>query len=129
MSDALPPQSLAAGPGSPRMALGLAWFGSSLGSGVLGWLVDGLAGRLLLSTAVLGFIARAAVASNRNRRLTLGFSAHTSMVLAGVGVVTAALIAVTGGRDVAEAVAIGTVPFVGGLLTHRLSRRARRMAK
>jgi len=129
MSDAFPPQSLVAGPGFPRMALGLAWLGSSLGTGVLIWLVDGLAGRLLLSVAVLGFIATGAVASNRHRRVTLAFSALASVVVAGVGVVAAALVAVTGGLDVAEAVAIGTVPLVGGLLTQRLSRRARRMAE
>jgi hypothetical protein len=96
---------------------------------VLSWLVDGLAGRLLLGVAVLGLVATGAVSSNRHRSFTLAFSSFASVVVAGAGVVVAALVAVTGRVDVAEAVAIGTVALVGGLLTQRLSRRARRMAR
>jgi hypothetical protein len=129
MSDAIPPRSLVAGPGFPRMALGLAWFGSSIGTSMLGWFVDGLPGQLLLGVAVLGFVATGAVVSNRHRRVTLAFSVLASATVITVGVVAAALVATTADRDVAEAVTIGAVPLVGGLLTQRLSRRARRMAE
>jgi hypothetical protein len=129
MSDAIPPGALVAGPGFPRMALGLAWFGSSLGTGILGWLVGGLPGRLLLGAAVLGFVATAAVVSNRRRRVTLVFSALAGAVVVAVGVVAAVLAVTLGDRGVAAAVAIAAVPVAGGLLSQRLSRRSRRMAE
>jgi hypothetical protein len=113
MSDAISPGSLAAGPGFPRMALGLAWLGSSLAMSVLGMVVAGRPG---------------AVVSNRHRRMTLTLSALASTVVV-VGLGTAALVAATSDYDAAKAVAIGAVPIVGGLLTERLSQRARRMAE
>ena len=128
MSDAPPPRSLVAGPGFPRMALGLAWIGSSLGTGLLGWLVDGLPGRMLVSVSVLGFVATGAVVSNRRRRVTLTFSALASAVVIAIGV-AAALVAIIGDAGAAEALALGTVPIVGGVLSRRLSRRAWRMAQ
>jgi len=45
------------------MALGLAWFGCSLATGVLARLVGGVAGWMLLSIAVLGLVATGAVVS------------------------------------------------------------------
>lgn len=129
MSDAISPGSLEAGPGFPRMALGLAWLGSSLGLSVLGMAVNGRPGQLLLGLAVLGIVAMGAVVSNRHRKLTLNFSALAGAVVAVVGLGAAALVAVTSGYDAAEAVAISAVPVVGGLFTERLSHRARRMAE
>lgn len=129
MSDAIPPGALVAGPGFPRMALALAWFGSSLGTGVLGWLVDGLPGRLLLGTAALGLVATAAVVSNRRRHVTLAFSALASAVVIAAGVLTAALAAAAGNAGAGAAAAIAAVAAAGGLLSLRLSRRARRMAE
>jgi uncharacterized membrane protein YccC len=129
MCDAIPPRSLVAGPGFPRMALGLAWLGSALGTSVLGWLVDGVPGRLLLCVAVLAFVTTGAVVSNRRRRVTLTLSVLASTVFIAVGSVAAALVAITGDLGVAQAVAVGAVPVVGGVLTQRLSRRARRMAE
>ena len=128
MGDAQPPRSSAAGPGFPRMALGLAWFGSSLGTGVLGWLVGGLPGRMLFSASVLGFAATCAVVSNRHRRVTLAFSALASAVVIAIGV-AAALAAITGDAGIAQALALGAVPIAGGMLSRRLSRRAWRMAQ
>ena len=129
MSDAIPPRSLVAGPGFPRLALGLAWFGSALGTSVLGWLVDGTAGRLLLGVAVLAFVATGAVVSDRHRRLTLTFSMLASAVVIIIGAVAAALVAITGDLGVGEVLAVGAVPIVGGVLSQRLSGRARRMAE
>ena len=126
MSDAIP--SPVAGPGFPRMALGLAWLGFSLGTSVVGWSAGGLPERLLLGAAVLGFVAAGAVASNRRRTVTLAFSAAASTVVITAGAVAAVLIAITGGPDVAATAAIGAVPVLGGLITWRLSHRARRMA-
>jgi hypothetical protein len=96
---------------------------------MLGWFVDGLPGRLLLGVAVLGFVATGAVVSNRHRRVTLAFSVLAGGAVIAVGVVATALAATTADLDVAEAVTIGAVPIVGGLLCQRLSRRARRMAE
>jgi uncharacterized membrane protein YjjB (DUF3815 family) len=84
---------------------------------------------LLLGTAVLGLAATGAVVSNRRRGVTLAFSVLASAVVIAVGVVVAALAATTGDRGVAEATAIGALPVAGGLLSQRLSRRARRMAE
>jgi hypothetical protein len=61
--------------------------------------------------------------------MTLTFSALASTVVVVVGLGTAALVAATSDYDAAKAVAIGAVPIVGGLLTERLSQRARRMAE
>ena len=129
MSNAYSAQAVVAGPGFPRMALGLAWLGASVGTGVSIWFVDGLAGQLLLGVCALGFIATGAVVSNRNRRLTLAFSELAGIVMVAVGVATAALVSVTDQPDRSSAVAVGAVAVVGGLLTRRLSRRARRMAE
>jgi hypothetical protein len=129
MSGTISSGSLVAGPGFPRLALGLTWFGSAVGASVLAWLVDGIPGRLLSGVVVLGFVATGAVVSNRRRRLTLGFSALAGMVVIAVGVVAAALVAIDGDVGMAETVAIGAVPVVGGLLSQRLSRRAQRMAE
>jgi energy-converting hydrogenase Eha subunit A len=110
------------------MALGLAWFGTSLGTGVLGWLVGGLPGRMLVSVSVLGFAATGAVVSNRRRRVTLTFSALASAVVIAIGV-AAVLVAIIGDVGVDVALALGAVPIVGGVLSRRLSRRAWRMAQ
>jgi hypothetical protein len=129
MSDTVPPGALHAGPGFPRMALGLAWFGSSIGTGVLGWQVNGLPGWLLLGAAVLGCVATGAVVSNRWRPVTLTFSALAGATVVATGVVAVVVAGTTGDLAVAEAVAVGVVPVVGGLVSRRLSHRARRMAE
>ena len=129
MSDAISSQSLVAGPGFPRMALGLAWFGSSLGTSALSWLAGGPASWVLLGAAALGFVATGAVVSNRHRTVTLTFSALTSVATIVAGAVVAMLAGVPGVLGVAEAVVVGAVPVVGGLVSLRLTRRARRMAE
>jgi hypothetical protein len=125
MTDAIRPTTVVAGPGFPRLALGLAWLGATLGTGLLGWLVDGVPGRLLLAAAVLGLAATAAVVSNKRKRATLAFSALAGALFVAVGVGAGIVAAATG---VVPAIAMGAVPVLGGLVTVRLSRRARRMA-
>jgi len=117
---------LGAGPGFPRMALGLAWLATSLGTGLLGWIISGPRRALLLAAAVLGLAVTGAVVSNRHRAITLGFSALAGMATIAVGLVVMVLVAVSDGLDIASAA--GVVPVVGGLLGLRLSRRAQRMA-
>jgi hypothetical protein len=111
------------------MALGLAWFGSTLGLAALGWFVDGLPGRLLVGAAVLGFVATGAAVSNRWRRVTLAFSALAGAVVIALGVVAAVIAGTISDLAGSEAVAAGVVPVIGGLLSRRLSHRARRMAE
>jgi hypothetical protein len=129
MSGTMPPESLVAGPGFPRLALGLAWLGSSLGAGVLGWIIGGVPGRLLLGGAVLGLVATGAVVSNRHKNVTLGFSALASVMVIAIGIAAAAIVAINGDLGTAKAVAIGAVPVVGGVLSQRLSRRAQTVAE
>jgi hypothetical protein len=119
-------ESLVAGPGFPRMALGLGWLVSSLGTGLLGGLISGPPRALLLAAAVLGLVVTGAVVSNRYRAITLGFSALASMATIAVGLAVMVLVAITDGLDIASAA--GVVPVAGGLLGLRLSRRAQRMA-
>jgi len=118
-----------AGPGFPRVALGLAWFGSVVGTGAFGWFVGGVLGRVLLGAAALGVLAMGAVVSNKARTVTLTFSALAAVAVIIAGGFTAALAAITGDVDVASAAMIGAVPVVGGLLSARLTRRAWRMAQ
>jgi hypothetical protein len=115
MSGTMPPESLVAGPGFPRLALGLAWLGSSLGAGVLGWIIGGVPGRLLLGGAVLGLVATGAVVSNRHKNVTLGFSALASMMVIAIGIAAAVIVAINGDLGTARAAAIGAVPVVGGV--------------
>jgi hypothetical protein len=129
MTDASPPRYPVAGPGFPRVALGFAWFGSALGTGVVGWLVDGLPGKLLAGGGVLAVVALGAVVSNRGRRVTLALSSLVGTILIVIGVVAAVLAAVAGDLDPAEVVAMGAAPVAGGLLSRRLSRRAQRLAQ
>jgi hypothetical protein len=51
--------------------LGLAWFGSVVGTGALGWFVGGPPGRVLLGATALGVVAMGAVVSNKARRLRM----------------------------------------------------------
>jgi hypothetical protein len=129
VSDAIHHRSVVAGPGFPRMALGLAWLATALVSGLLGRLIDGLPAQLLFGLGVLGFAALAAVVSNRHRGVTLRFSTLASVAVIAVGVVAAALGAITGDVGIGTAVAVGAVTLAGGLLANRLSSRARRMAE
>jgi hypothetical protein len=85
--------------------------------------------RLLFGAGVLGFAALAAVVSNRHRRATLAFSAIASAVVIAIGVVAAALGAITGDVGIGTAVAVGAVTLADGLLANRLSSRARQMAE
>jgi peptidoglycan/LPS O-acetylase OafA/YrhL len=133
-SDSSP--SVAAGPGFPRVALGLAWTCSALATAVVGWLLfaiserdgDRVAGGILLGVAALGLLAALAVASNKRRAQTLGFSMAVSVVFV-VGGIVAAVVAVAGGNPFAgDLLLIGGVPVVGGVVTGLLGRRARTMA-
>lgn len=129
MSDLNLSPSQVAGPGFPRLALALAWLGSSLGTGVLGWVLPGAPGRLLLAVAALGLVATGAVVSNRHRRMTLTLSAIASTIFTVVGAITVMLAAATGESNLTNAVATGAVPVISGLLSYRLTRRAQRMAQ
>jgi hypothetical protein len=120
-------EATSAGPGFPRLALGLAWSGSIVATGIVGWQVGGPPGRWLTYAAVLGLVATGAVVSNRLRPVTLAFSAIASLVTIGVGVVAADLAATAFGA--VQAIAIGAATVIGGLVTARLSRRAWRMAQ
>jgi len=133
-SDSSP--SVVAGPGFPRVALGLAWVCSVLATGVVGWLLfaiserdgDRVAGGILLGLAVLGLVAAVAVASNKRRAQTLGFSMAASVVFVVGGIVAAVVAAARGNPFGGDLLLIGGIPVVGGVVTGLLSRRARTMA-
>jgi hypothetical protein len=134
----VPPTPLAAaGPGFPRVALGLAWMGSSLASGVLGWQLlaiadqheDVLMAWVLLGLAMLGVVAVGAVVSNRRRSLTLTYSIVASGVFVIAGVGTMAIAAARGQSGADDRLLIGAVSIVGGVLSGLLGRRARSMAR
>src|SRR4030095_15514247 len=118
-------RSVAAVRGCPRVALGLAWTCSALATAVVGWLLfaiserdgDRVAGGILLGVAALGLLAALAVASNKRRAQTLGFSMAVSVVFV-VGGIVAAVVAVAGGNPFAgDLLLIGGVPVVGGVVT------------
>jgi hypothetical protein len=123
-----------AGPGFPRVALGLAWMGSSLASGVLGWQHLAIAYRredvllacVVLGLAVLGVVAVGAVVSNGRRALTLTFSILASGVFVIAGVVAMAIAVARGGDD---PLLIGALTIVGGVVSGLLGLRARSMAR
>jgi hypothetical protein len=117
------------GPGFPRMALGLAWFGCALTTGTLGLFTGFVFGRVLVAAAVLGLVALGAVVSNRGRRVTLAFSTVAGAVVIAAGVLAAAGFAAGGILDAGQAALLAAVPVAGGLLTELLSRRASRMAQ
>jgi len=129
--------SVTAGPGFPRVALGLAWVCSSLAVGIPGWLLfassdwreDRLAGLVLLGLAILGVVAASAVASNRRRALTLTFSIVASGAFVVAGAVAVILVVVNGNSFVGDLLLIGGIPAVGGLVGGLLGLRARSMAR
>jgi hypothetical protein len=129
--------SVTAGPGFPRVALGLAWVCSSLAVGVLGWLLfaisdwrqDRLTGLVLLGLAILGVVAASAVASNRRRALTLTFSIVASGAFVVAGAVAVILVVANGNSFVGDLLLIGGIPAVGGLVSGLLGLRARSMAR
>jgi hypothetical protein len=126
-----------AGPGFPRVALGLAWMGSSLASGVLGWQLLAIADRredvlpawVLLGLAMLGVVAVGAVASNRRRALTLTFSILSSGVFVIAGVVAIAIVVARGQSGADDLLLIGALSLVGGVVSGLLGLRARSMAR
>jgi hypothetical protein len=130
------PRSVVAGPGFPRLALGLAWVCSSVAVGVLGLLLVGIserrpevvAGRVLLGLAALGVFAAGAVASNRRRALTLSFSIAASAVFVLAGIATVAFLGLQGGVFASDLVLIGGIPLIGGVVSGLLGLRARSMA-
>jgi len=132
-----PPPVTSAGPGFPRVALGLAWACSSLAVGVFGWLLlaisdwsqDRFAGLVLLGLAALGVISTAAVASNRRRDLTLTFSLMASGAFVVAGVAAAVLVMARSNSFVGDLLLIGGIPAVGGLVTGLTCLRARSMAR
>ena len=118
--------SLVAGPGFPRVALGLAWVSASLAAGAIGWLATTSTARWLpLGLAVLGLVATGAVISNKLRPMTLAFSSVASAVFVLGGVVTVFLLAVPSGA----LVLLTALPVVGGVATWRLTGRARSMSR
>jgi hypothetical protein len=130
------PRSVVAGPGFPRLALGLAWVCSSAAVGVLGLLLVGIserrpevvAGRVLLGLAALGVVTAGSVASNRRRALTLSFSIAASAVFALAGIATVAFLGLQGGVFASDLVLIGGIPLIGGVVSGLLGLRARSMA-
>jgi len=114
----------------------LAWVCSVLATGVVGWLLfaiserdgDRVAGGILLGLAVLGLVAAVAVASNKRRAQTLGFSMAASVVFVVGGIVAAVVAAARGNPFGGDLLLIGGIPVVGGVVTGLLSRRARTMA-
>ena len=136
MTDAGTPHVAVAGPGFPRLALGLAWVCSSLAAGAVGWGLSGTPGRgtgfedrLLLGLAVLGLVTACAVASNRHRALTLTFSIIVSAICVLAG---AAVLVVAATRDGAlggDVLVAALVLAGGGVVSGSLGRRARSMSK
>lgn len=130
------PRLVVAGPGFPRLALGLAWICSALAVGVIGWLLivvsdrrsDGRLGGVLLALAILGVGAAAAVASNRYRALTLAFSAAGGIAFVIAGPAITIVLATRGDVFTADVLLIGGVPVAGGAVIILLSRRARQMS-
>jgi hypothetical protein len=126
-----------AGPGFPRVALGLAWTGLSLAYGVLGWQLLAIAYRredvllacVLLGLAMLGMVAVGAVVSNRRRALTLTFSILASGVFVIAGVVAMAIVVVRGQSGADDPLLIGALTIVGGVVSGLLGLRARSMAR
>lgn len=126
----------AAGPGFPRLALGLAWICSSLAAGAFGWFLsttssrgNTVLGRALLGLAVVGLVAAGAVASNRRRALTLMFSvlASAAFVLAGIAAVILAL--TRGGARASSLLVAAAILAGGGLISGPLGHCARSMSK
>jgi hypothetical protein len=127
-------RSAVAGPGFPRVALGLAWLCSSVAVGVLGRLLLAdpdrrQTGWVVLALAVLGVTAASAVATNRRRALTLGYSMAVSAVFVAAGVVAAVLVATRADPAPTELLLLPVIAVAGGVVGGLLSRRARRMAR
>jgi asparagine N-glycosylation enzyme membrane subunit Stt3 len=128
--------AIEAGPGFPRLAVGLAWVCSSLAVGVLGWLLfaisernpDRLAGLVLLGLALLGLVAAGAVVSNRRRALTLTFSLAASGAFVITGIAAVVIVAAQGDSFAGDLLLIGGIPVVGGMVSGVLGLRARSMA-
>jgi hypothetical protein len=128
MTDKVFPGSLVAGPGFTRAALGLAWVGSWLATATLVWAVGAPTRSIPLCLALLGLVASGAVASNKVRVVTLAFSTVSSAVFVAGGVVTAALAAAQG-AGAGSVILAAVVPVVGGVVTFRLTDRAREMSR
>jgi hypothetical protein len=116
------------------VALGLAWLCSSVAVGVLGRLLLAdpdrrQTGWVVLALAVLGVTAASAVATNRRRALTLGYSTAVSAVFVAAGVVAAVLVATRADPAPTELRLLPVIAVAGGVVGGLLSRRARRMAR
>jgi hypothetical protein len=130
-------QTITAGRGFPRLALGLAWLASALAVGAIGWLLvaitdrrgDSLPGWLLLGLAALGLVALAGVVSNRHRDVTLSFSMVASAAFVLVGMAAVILAVARGGSFVDDLLLVGGIPVVAGLVTGQLGRRSRGMSR
>jgi hypothetical protein len=130
------PHLAVAGPGFPRVALGLAWICSALAVGTIGWLLivvsdrrsDGRLGGVLLGLAIVGVMAAATVASNRRRALTLAFSTAGGILFVMAGLVLAIVVATRDEVFVAPVLLAAAVPVVSGVIITVLSRRARQMS-
>jgi len=123
-----------AGPGFPRLALGLAWFCSALAVGILGWLAvsnrgdDYGLGWSMLGLATLALVALGAVISNKHRDATLTFSIVVSAAFVILGVASAGLSLLAQDSVVDDLLGVGGILVVGGLITGRLGQRSRSMS-
>jgi hypothetical protein len=116
------------GPGFPRVALGLAWIASGLGTGTLAWLLDFPARWVPAGLAVAGIVATDAVVSNKGRSTTLALSSAASVAFVAGGVLAGALAAMSG-ADTGAALLAAVAPVVGGAVAFRLTDRARDMSR
>jgi hypothetical protein len=128
MTDRLFPVSRVAGPGFPRVALGLAWVGSWLAAAALAWSLSAPTRWVPFGLAMLGLVASGTVASNKLRVVTLAFSTVSSAVFVAGGVVTA-VVAAARGAGAGAVMLVAVVPVVGGIVTFRLTDRAREMSR
>jgi hypothetical protein len=121
-------------PAYPRLAIGLAWLGSTIAVGFLGWVYFALTDRrdetapawVLLVIAALGLVVTIAIVLHRPAALRLSLIA--SVLYAVGGIVGAALAAADGDIDPADIRLIAGVPIVAAILTGFLRGRAARSA-
>jgi hypothetical protein len=122
------PATVTAGPGFPRLALGLAWLCASLVIGAATLRRDGPANWALLGLAALGVLAAAAVASNKRKPLTLAFSMATGAAYLVAGPVLLAVLATRDGTGAGDVLLLLAVTSGFGMVTIALTRRSRTMA-
>jgi hypothetical protein len=123
-----------AGSGIPRLAVGLAWLGSTIAVGFVGWVYAALSDRrddagpglVLLGLAVLGLVVTVAIIANRRPALILGLIASVAFVVGGM--VAAALVSAGNGFD-NDIRLVAVVPLIAAVVTWVLGRRALRLSR